>query len=370
MLLLCLFGGVRVNIYVFDNELNLKGLVESYFSLIWTRRYSKVGEFELHCNLDSATVELLQKGNIIWKNDTQEGGYIEHRHLLMDDEGNEIMIIKGKFLTGLLASRIIWGIESINTTSELAIRTLITNHVITPANLDRKINLLELGELKSYVDSIDYKTSYKNLLEEVEGIALSNELGIRSLLDFENKKIVFDIYKGLDRTAGQDINPAAIFSKEFENVLEQEYTDSLENYKNVALVAGEGEGAARTLAVEGEGVGLDRQEIYVDARDLQKETMTTLDYEKALKERGKLTLADFTKLETFESRVNLLSNLEYREDFNLGDIVTYTSKSWGITIDARIIEVVEVYEENGLSINLMFGDNIPTLTDKIKMVVR
>ena len=76
----------------------------------------------------------------------------------------------------------------------------------------------------------------------MEDIALTSEIGIRALLDIQNKLIKFDVYEGLDRTQGQAINPRVIFSREFENVLSQEYTDSLNNYKNVALVGGQGEG--------------------------------------------------------------------------------------------------------------------------------
>jgi len=42
----------------------------------------------------------------------------------------------------------------------------------------------------------------------------------------------------------------------------------------------------------------------------------------------------------------------------------------GVTIDTRITEVEEVYEESGFSLNITFGNNIPTLINKIKQVVR
>ena len=106
---------------------------------------------------------------------------------------------------------------------------------------------MALGEVKNYTQSLNKQVSYKNLLETVEEIASVSELGFRTNLDIQNKLMVFDIYEGLDRTASNGVNPPAIFSKEFENILEQEYTDSLNNYKNTVLVAGEGEGIARNL---------------------------------------------------------------------------------------------------------------------------
>ena len=194
--------------------------------------------------------------------------------------------------------------------------------------------------------------------------------GIRTLIDLQNKEMLFDVYQGLDRTAGQSENAPAIFSKEFENILHQEYTDSLNNYRTIALVAGEGEGSGRKLVTVGGGTGFDRYELFIDARDLQQEDMTNEEYEAVLTDRGQSKLAEMKEIQTFESKININSNLKYKEDFNLGDIVTCTSKKWGITIDTRITEVEEIYEETGFDVNITFGNSIPTLIDKIKQVVR
>lgn len=367
-----------MELYIFDRGLNFQGILESYFSLRWIRRYAKSGEFELHCSLTPGALELLQRGNIVWKKDDLEAAYIEYRNLKQSVEGKEILVVKGRFLTGYLNRRIIWGIENLNTTSELAIRELVKRNVINPIDTDRKIDLMALGEVKNYTQVINKQVSYRNLLETVEDIANTSELGIRTLIDIQNKQMVFDIYEGLDRSAGQSVNPPAIFSREFENILEQEYTDSLNNYRNTVLVAGEGEGSDRVLVpIEG-GQGLDRYELYVDARDLQSVKQVdgteipipTEEYKKMLEDRGKAKLAECKGIETFESRINIRSNLEYKNDFDLGDIVTCTSKKWGVTIDTRITEIEEVYEEDGYNVNVTFGNNIPTLIDVIKREVR
>jgi len=363
-----------MELYIFDRDLNFQGILESFFSLRWIRRYSKCGEFELHCSLTPETLELLQRENVILKKDDLEAGYIEYRNLKHDRQGKEILVIKGKFLTGYLGRRIIWGIENLSTTAELAMRQLINNHAINPANTDRKIDMLTLGDLKGYTNNIDKQVSYKNLLETVEEISSTDGLGIRTLLDIENKQMIFDIYEGLNRTAEQSENAPAIFSREFENVLEQEYTDSFNNYRNTVLVAGEGEGVEREFVAIVNGQGLDRYELFIDARDLQSEidgtTIPIEEYREILKNRGISKLSEYKEIQTFESKINLRSNLTYKYDFDLGDIVTCTSKKWGITVDTRITEIEEVYEESGFDVNITFGNSIPTLIDKIKQVVR
>ena len=101
----------------------------------------------------------------------------------------------------------------------------------------------------------------------------------------------------------------------------------------------------------------------MDARDLQR---TKYENEEEVNplgriinvrgERERLKLAKCKQIETFESKINIRSNLIYKEDFDLGDVVTCISKKWGITIDSRITEIEEVYEEDGFNVNVVFGN--------------
>lgn len=363
-----------MEIYVFDRDINMQGIVGDYTSLIWRRRYSKHGNFELHCPLNQENLELLKKENIIYKNDDEEAGYIQYRNLAMNEDGDEVLIVSGKFLTGYLNRRIIWGTKTLDRTTEMAIRELINENAINPTNMDRKIPLLVFGDVKGYVQTVNTQTSYVNLLDKIESFASDAGMGIKTRLDIQHKRLVFELYEGLDRIAGQNINPPAIFSKEFENVLQQEYTDSSLGYSNIVLVAGEGEGTNRKRVVVGGGIGMDRYEVHVDARDLHstKEDGTPIPeakYLEMLTDRGNSKLEESKETEAFTSKINLNSNLTYKEDFDLGDVVTCVSRAWGIAIDTRITEVEEVYEADGKQVNITFGDSIPTLIDKLKEVV-
>lgn len=360
-----------MELIIFDRNINYKGLFEKQSSFIRTRRYSKCGEFELTTSFDANALDLLSTGSIVYKKGDLEAGYITHRSIELDPQGKEVLTVKGRFLTCYLNKRIIWGTQNINSTAEMAIRDLVNKQAINPVNTDRKIPLLELGTLKNYTETIQRQSSYKNLLEEIEDISIENELGIRTLFDIQNKKLIFDVYKGIVRT-----NPIT-FSREFENILKQEYTDSVDNYRNVALIAGEGEGIARVKTTIGDATGLDREETFVDAKDLKKTetvddvevTLTPTQYIEVLKNRGNTKLSEMVKIQTFDSKVNTKSNLVYKQDFDLGDIVTVNNRRWNVTISTRITEIQEVYEEDGFKIYVTFGDNIPTILDKIKQAV-
>ena len=374
-----------MELYIFNKDLELKGILDTFTSLRWIRRYHKSGEFELHCALNSDTLNLLQRENIICKNGDDEAGYIETRRLRIDSTGQELLEIKGKFLTSYLRRRINWGQLIFNGKTEELMRKLVNDNCISPAN--RALPNLILGSLKNFDDTIQYQDSYGNILSCLESISNTSNLGFKNILDMENQKIIFSVYKGIDRTVNNGAIAPCIFSRNFENILEQEYADSLNNYKNTALIAGAGEGKDRKLTSIEEGQGLNRYELYVDARDLQstkqvektgedgnKTTedvpMSDNEYIPMLLQRGKEKLAECYEVQTFSSKINTQGNNIYKKDFDLGDIVTIVDKKWGIQVDTRITEVEEVYEGGKVEINPTFGNNIPTIIDKIKQVVR
>lgn len=376
-----------MELYVFNRDLELQGMLDTFTSLRWVRRYSKSGEFELYCALDFNTLNLLKKENIIFKKDDIEAGYIDTRQLKVGENGQEYLEIKGNFLTNYLDRRINWERLNYSGKTEELMRKLVNDNAINPSNINRKIPNLKLGDLKSFTEEIKYQKSFGNVLEQLENISSTNNLGYRNILDFKNKKVIFEIYKGVDRTINNGNIAPCIFSRDFENVLEQSYFDSINNYRNTCLIAGAGEGKDRKLTSIEEGEGLDRYELYVDARDLQEtksiekkdsagNTITEEvpipieEYYKILLQRGKEKLEECKEIQTFDSRINTNGNNIYKKDYDLGDIVTIVDKKWGLTIDARITEIEEVYEQQGLSINVVFGNNIPTIIDKIKQKLK
>jgi len=365
-----------MNIYVFSRGISFLGVIDNYSSLIWQRKFNVFSEFELHCPLTIDNLNLLVRENIICKSDdTQEAGYINYRELQQDNLGQEFLVIKGRFLNSYCDRRIIWSQELLNCTYEVAMRTLVNDQAINPIDTSRILTNLQLGTLKNYTDVVSYQAIYTNLFDELINLTNSSNLGFRILLDAVNKKLNFDVYKGLDRTAGQSINPRCIFSTEFENVLSQDYISSTNNLSNVDLVGGVGEGSARKLVTVGVATGLDRFEMFTDASSISNvnsDDQSIIDdsvYLPMLESKGAADLALTSDINTFSSVINVKGNLKYKVDYDLGDIVTCINKKWGITIDTPIIEIDETYEETGLQISIVFGNLIPTLIQKIKQLI-
>lgn len=374
-----------MELYVFNRELSLIGIIDNFTSLQWNRRYLKCGDFELQCNLTVDNLNLLQKGNIIWKQGDSEAGYINYRNLKQDTDGKEILDVKGNFLTGYLKQRIIWNNINMNDTVENIMRALVNQNCINPVDVNRIIPNLTLSNLKNLEFLTNYiQDKHNNLGDEMEALSALSNLGHRVDFDIVNKKLIFEVYAGTDRSVNQSVVSPCIFSKEFENVLEQEYTDSNDNLKNVELVngtytpasSGDSEAVPINQSITiGNATGLDRYETFLDGGDTSASgkdengndiTITEQDALNMLMDKGNTDIVQYQEVQTFDSKINVNSNLVYKQDFDLGDIVTCTSKKWGITLDARITEIGEVYEEQGPQVNITFGNNVPTLIDKIK----
>jgi len=187
-----------------------------------------------------------------------------------------------------------------------------------------------------------------NLLETTQEICKSYGLGFRAVTD--NHAIVkprIELMEGTDRSEGQERNSPVIFAAEYENLLSSSYLLDTSKYKNVAIVAGEGEGKARKRATYGSASGLHRREMFVDARDLSTNDgeISDDDYTAQLVARGAENIAENPITEAFDGEIDT-TNFVLDEDYTLGDIVTVENE-YGIRKNVRIAAIVECWDENG-----------------------
>lgn len=344
-----------MELYVFNKNRALIGIVESFEYLRWTRRYSKCGAFELKANASPENVALLQVGNYIWKNDDEEIGIIEYLQISQTD--SETITVSGRFATVLLSRRIIWNTENLSGDLSVCVGQLINNNVISPMDPDRLIANISYSSPFLNIP-VKKQVSYSNLLDEIHELCEAADVGIKTIFAPETGHLTVTLYIG---TASQ-----AVFSKEYDNLLDQTFIKNTISYANTAKIGGEGEGEeGRIFEYITNGTGEDRREIFVDAKDLRAADFPT-DYDEALTFRGQTRLSELAMSHSFDVTVNTHSNLVYKTDFDLGQIVMVISKKWGVTMTARIEEIEENYDSEGLSLNITFGRSELTITQKIK----
>ena len=374
-----------MELYVYSSEMELQGIVEKIASLIWTRRYWSCGEFKLLVPFTEEHSRMLVKNNIIMKRGDDEAAQIRYVHITKNSQGLEEIEVQGKFLIAWIGKRIIKKQIITNDTTQNILYRIVRENVTNPADTARKIPDVSIATDDEDTESgvIDYTSEqYTNAQLAAETAAKAAKLGIRMRTDARTGAHVFSVYEGRVLTAGNTAgNAPCIFSQEFDNIVEQEYTNSVENLKTTAFVGGEEkEGVARKVAeVGGSAAGLAREEVFINATDIVQEyedddgtqvTLTDTEYLALLSARGAEELEQYAETLSFGSKINTFANLIYRTDYDLGDRVTCVNKRWGIRIDVRITEIAETYQNNVEEIDITFGESLPALLTQIRQITK
>lgn len=374
-----------MELYVYSSEMELQGIVEKIASLIWTRRYWSCGEFKLLVPFTEEHSRMLVKNNIIMKRGDDEAAQIRYVSITKNSQGLEEIEVQGKFLIAWIGKRIIKKQIITNDTTQNILYRIVRENVTNPADTARKIPDVSIATDDEDTESgvIDYTSEqYTNAQLAAETAAKAAKLGIRMRTDARTGAHVFSVYEGRDLTAGNTAgNAPCIFSQEFDNIVEQEYTNSVENLKTTAFVGGEEkEGVARKVAeVGGSAAGLAREEVFINATDIVQEyedddgtqvSLTDTEYLALLSARGAEELEQYAETLSFGSKINTFANLIYRTDYDLGDRVTCENKRWGIRIDVRITEIAETYQNNVEEIDITFGESLPALLTQIRQITK
>lgn len=379
---------------VFDKRVEPLGAIDELASLIWTTKYFDVGTFSLLAPITDNNSKLLTEGNIIAKHDgrqeikTADGGIwrraaqITYVHITKDENGLEQLEAQGFMLSKWLSKRCIVPQVVATATNQSLINTMVTKNCGSGAGTKRRFPQFTMLAQETIAGSmVEYANEvYADLGQEVKARAQAGKLGYDILINERAKQYGFYLYKGKDLTAkNSGGNTPCIFSRDFDNVNEQEYTASIENCKNFIYVQGAADdnGSQPVTTVDGEGAtGLELEEVFCDATDIARkyqsgETEVTIPmatYLQMLKTRGATELESYGKNINFVSTINTNSNLKFKSDFDLGDRITCKEDKWGIQIDARITEVTETYQKGEETIEATFGDSLPTLVDQIRKV--
>lgn len=339
-----------MDLYVLDDNFEQIAIIDDYKSLIWAKRYAKFGDCEIYVRACEEYFDILRKGHYLLRNDDDMLCRINRLQLdTNEDEGNFIICV-GADIRSVLDQRVVWQQTNFTGTVEDYIRKLVTDNIISPSDSARMIDNMVLGDAVGLPATISEQVTYSPLGEKVIELCTAYGYGTRLRLDMDNR-LVFEVYAGEDRSYEQDVNDHVVFSPQFENIISSVYVTDSSNVKNVAIIAGEGEGVERRRFVHGTSSGMDRYELYVDARDVssQVEEGVTIDYDALLQARGIEALAEYGTVESFEGAVESDYSYKYGTDYHLGDIVQVVNE-YGISSNARITEVIETFDENGHSI--------------------
>ena len=420
------------DVYVLDADLQLIGIVDAYKSLIWASRYQEIGDCELYVPASIDNLDLLQIGRFLTMADSDMICQINRIQLDTDAEDGNYLTASGVDVKQWLDRRIVWTTMQTHGKAENFIRQMVNDALGAGADEARQMQdstgrlMFGLGTAQGFDAPLTTQVSYKNVGEKVRELCVTYGWGYRVRLD--DDVLRFELYSGADRS------DSVIFSDDYDNLATTTYSRDETNMGNVALVAGEGQGSDRAKVDAGRAEGLNRFEIYVDAKDISRsieyselartypggafvaveggydyvvpsvdiqiidedqltelqtkypggvivtvdgvqyyrvqnvaiafgekeapednETVVLYDiiYDVYLLIRGYENLAEYGAVTSFEGTIIPDYTFVYKQDYFLGDIVTIQNE-YGITVQARITEIVEVNDDNGYSIEPKF----------------
>lgn len=367
---------MALNLQVFNKNINRLGVVDVITGLTWTERFADAGSFELWCPINDQNIELLQEDNLLWIGG-DSAGLIEFKELTSDENNTQTIHVQGRTCECYLDFRTIYPrIASTGKVSAL-MQKLLTDHVISPTDTDRTIPGIELDPNQAALgDPVSFQKTGDTVLMGCTDLGQSHAIGFRLKFIPADKKFLFQAYQGVNHTIDQTTETPVLFSSELDDILESSYSHNKSNYRNVAYTAGEGEGSNRTVISTGEVTGLERREVFIDARDLQSTrddgtAISTAEYNAMLLQRGKSKLEDYKDIKTFSATIRTfgITSYVYGTDFQLGDTVTIYDARLKVKTNAMVTETMKTFDEDGERLDITFGYGQPTLANKLKRMV-
>ncbi len=357
---------------ILDKDFQTMGSIKVFNTLMWYRRYYSPGIFELHLPADY--FDLINSGHYLYRNDRTELGIIREVNFARGEKSEKTAYCKGFFSEHLLNNSVIYPVFSRTGKPDALAHGVVDAYLINPADGKRKINAdMRLGKLEGLGTSITLQNTGDEVGTKLYEVLKTQEMSQRLVFDYLENSLTYEVWRGKDRTDNQTENSWAIFSDSFRNIKNAQYDRDESDYKNVAYVAGEGEGSAR-IVVEVDirsSPDEERRELFVDARDLQKTTdnitYTDAQYRDLLFQRGLEKLAEYAVIEKVDSGVDPSANLIYGVDFDLGDLCTYRYSDVNIECSKRITEIQEILEGSRQTLNVIFGNDDAT---NFKQIIR
>lgn len=334
-------------------------IIDSFKNLTETLNWFGANDFSLTLPLKKKLVELIVPETCLLIDGTYY--YVDR----VTSDGLEQLLIEGNSLAQKADSRIIATNFNQQAKPETIAYNLMNTFVIGGSNPISFLSLKPLSEFSS--SSIRYQNSYGSTLTEISDLAETNGFGFS-----EVPNTIYEPSSVIAFSKGEDVSSNVEFSFQNENLLDESYENNNFDEATVVYVFGEGEGSARKrVIVNNDLKGINRKEIYVDAKDLQQITdeisYTNDQYLELLRERGRSKLTEQQKIMQLTGSINTRDSLfKYGVDYHLGDRVSVKSELFNLKYTTQLTSVKKTWDEKGFYIDPIFGKESPTVFDILK----
>ena len=366
-----------MDIEIYDRNLNGLDILEKKQSVYCGIQYDGVGKFEIYAPASKKTCDLLQKGNLVYNPYCpNQMGVVKNLQIKSTSGEGNYIAASGTMSNGLLQNRLTEMKQFSGNVQDTMIE-YVRSVCMNPNSLYYN-SIIDIGNLDgSITEELEGSSEYTDLAELVGSLCSSFGLGYQLRPDLNQRKLLFECYRGVDRSMNQMENPQMIFSNEYENVESFEYNYSENNAANVIVtytnsgfqreifvynplnVSG-GDIIARSIRCEPQYI----MSIDPDTEETQRTYSKTLTLAKM---RQTAMAAFVAPIENFKGVCNQIALNSFGIDWDLGDIVTFREKDWGKEISQRVCEVGIISDETSpFYVKPVFGSREFTLAELFK----
>lgn len=324
--------------YVLDKNYKRVGLIDSFVSLMWCKRYYEIGALDLEVEATEKNLQLFKKGFYIIREDDETVFRIEAVEIDTRDDKDNVMTVGAVDVKAILSQRVIADNISYRGYLQDYIFQILDENLINAKVPARRIANFSYERNEAITDTIQQQVSHEIVSNKIIELCRSFLMGWKVTLEDEVFK--FSLYRGTDRS------DRIVFSPDNDNLLSSKYTQDSTELKNCVLVAGE-----EANAWVGSAAGLDRFEDFTEESGA-KEDLPDIEYLNQLKSKGYEVLAEKGKEITFEGDV-IPESYRYKVDFDLGDVVKIRNEL-GIETNTRITEIIEIWDDDGYTLDVKF----------------
>ncbi len=364
-----------MELYVLNDEFIRSETLDEFASIIWTERYTSAGDVELKVPGTPEMIAKLAPGTFLACEGTNEVMLLETQEI--DEDG--LLTVKGESLLGFLRHRVIrasfyetapkirdWWLSGL--TAGQTISNIVLYHAIGGSFLDvayiggldgpnEKIPNLTLGSTDGSGPTIDVLVPFGPIYDAIRDLADKHFMGMRLYLesaDVDDYSLLFETYRGEDRTSLQSENPLVRLSPNEDSLGPTKEIHSIATYKNIAYAFPPGDdgnvgpGVASSGGTSAELIGFNRRTIMIFCEDVTDEKVggTIEDLDNLLKAKAEEALANNNYIKVIDGEIIPHPDFVYGVHYGLGDLIELQGRS-GEFQQVRVGEYIRSQDETG-----------------------
>ena len=330
----------------------------AYFNLQWTREYYEIGQFSVQIAAGDYKPEMAY----LYTPDRPEAGIIQKVELTQTVKGRFVQL-SGYFLEAILNDKVVYPTYYATGSIPASVVSMLQQYK------DDIPALTVAPALEGAAGDTSWQETGGQLADVAYTKLQTVQMSLRCRYDYQSNTITAEVWQGMDRTQEQTANPFVTFSDGFGNLAQVDASVDRSNYKNYAIVTGQDQAENRKVAYADLSGGGYKRVLYVDGKSEQwdPEKQTETEYLAGLRQMGMDKLLDYQIVSNVDIQA-AASGFEYLRDWDLGDLVDVIVADIGLSMQARIITVREVFKQNNHTVEIELGDKKPTQLKKARLI--